>query len=84
MKVRLCFPSFQGCCIEDSLVLNLQDEPYQYLYTQDNKAYLLSLESFEEAELPLDTCEGGEDAAAMLEGNRLPRALSFSLLIHVL
>ncbi|KAI9021534.1 hypothetical protein CLU79DRAFT_804507 [Phycomyces nitens] len=52
----------------DSLeILNLQDETHQYLYTDGNNVHLLHPETFEEIEMTLDTCEGGEQAAALLE-----------------
>ncbi|KAI7864564.1 hypothetical protein BDF14DRAFT_1744757 [Spinellus fusiger] len=52
----------------DSLeILNLQDEVHQYLYTDGANVHLLHPATFEELEMPLDTCEGGEDAASLLE-----------------
>ncbi|KAI8052778.1 hypothetical protein BDF21DRAFT_371581 [Thamnidium elegans] len=53
----------------DSLeILNLTDEPYQYLYTEGEQVHLLNLESFEEIEMTVSQCEGSVN---MLEDSML-------------
>jgi translation elongation factor P/translation initiation factor 5A len=51
--------------------LNLSDEPYQYLYSEGDKIHLLNLESFEEIEMAVSKCDGGDRSVAMLEGTRI-------------
>ncbi|KAG1440874.1 hypothetical protein G6F56_011735 [Rhizopus delemar] len=61
----------------DSLeILNLSDESFQYLYTSDNNIHLLNLETFDEIEMPMSACEGGERSVAMLE-DAMPISVSF-------
>lgn len=50
------------------LVLNLNHEDYQFLYVEDGVAHMMSMESYEELELPVSACEGGDEALALLEG----------------
>ncbi|CAO3639176.1 unnamed protein product [Cunninghamella echinulata] len=57
-------------------ILNLQDESYQYLYSDGNQVHLLHPETFDEITLTADMCEGGEKSATMLEDN-MPIAISF-------
>ncbi|KAI8974399.1 hypothetical protein BDB01DRAFT_806453 [Pilobolus umbonatus] len=57
-------------------ILNLSDEPYQYLYSEGNKIHLLHLESFEELEMDKNQCEGGGKGVTMLEDS-MPVAVSF-------
>ena len=47
----------------------MQDELYQYLYSEDGNIHLLHPETFEEIVMPNSACEGGEQAVSMLEGN---------------
>ncbi|KAG2196689.1 hypothetical protein INT46_009612 [Mucor plumbeus] len=61
----------------DSLeILNLADEPYQYLYSEGDQIHLLNLETFEEIEMTTSKCEGGDKAVGMLEDS-MPIAVSF-------
>ncbi|KAI7901100.1 uncharacterized protein BX663DRAFT_475474 [Cokeromyces recurvatus] len=61
----------------DSLeILNLSEEAYQYLYSEGNKVHLLNLESFEEIEMDMSRCEGGERSVNMLEDS-MPVTVSF-------
>ncbi|KAI9476513.1 MAG: hypothetical protein EXX96DRAFT_596539 [Benjaminiella poitrasii] len=61
----------------DSLeILNLSEEPFQYLYSDGNKVHLLNLESFEEIEMDKSKCEGGERSVNMLEDS-MPISVSF-------
>ena len=48
--------------------MNLQDEAYQYLYSDEGVLHLMNMETFDEIELPASACEGGEESVAMLEG----------------
>ncbi|KAI8389383.1 hypothetical protein BD560DRAFT_452208 [Blakeslea trispora] len=57
-------------------ILNLSEEPYQYLYSEDDKIHLLNLESFEEIELASSKCEGGSRAVGMLEDS-MPLTVNF-------
>lgn len=50
------------------IVLNLTEEPYQYLYSEGDQIHLLNLETFEEIEMPASRCEGGDKAVSLLEG----------------
>lgn len=58
MAVLMGFPS----------VLTMQDETYQYLYSDGESIHLLNPETFEEIEMPFSACEGGVEATTMLEG----------------
>lgn len=49
-------------------VLNMQEETMQFLYSEGNTIHLLNPETFDQIEMPMNTCETGEDGAAMLEG----------------
>lgn len=49
--------------------MNLSDEAYQFLYTNGDMIHLLNLETFEEIEMPVSACEGGERAVGLLEGS---------------
>ncbi|CAO3673843.1 unnamed protein product [Rhizopus microsporus] len=61
----------------DSLeILNLSDEAYQFLYTNGDMIHLLNLETFEEIEMPVSACEGGERAVGLLE-DAMPITVSF-------
>ncbi|CAO3614943.1 unnamed protein product [Cunninghamella blakesleeana] len=61
----------------DSLeILNLQDESYQFLYSDGDQIHLLHPETFDEITLSADMCEGGEKSAIMLEDG-MPVAISF-------
>jgi len=51
-----------------SIVLNLADEAYQYLYSEGDQIHLLNLETFEEIEMTASRCEGGDRSVGMLEG----------------
>ncbi|KAI8365403.1 uncharacterized protein BYT42DRAFT_596119 [Radiomyces spectabilis] len=57
-------------------ILNLQDENYQYLYSDGNAVHLLQPESFETIEMSADACEGGDRALSFLEDG-MPIAVSF-------
>ncbi|KAI8079929.1 uncharacterized protein BX664DRAFT_388886 [Halteromyces radiatus] len=57
-------------------ILNLQDENYQFLYSDGPQLHCLHPETFEEIILTGDMCEGGERSLAMLEDG-MPIAISF-------
>ncbi|KAI8338637.1 hypothetical protein BC941DRAFT_460833 [Chlamydoabsidia padenii] len=57
-------------------ILNLQDESYQYLYSDGPQLHLLHPDTFDEIILTSDMCEGGERSVAMLEDG-MPIAISF-------
>ncbi|ORX54591.1 hypothetical protein DM01DRAFT_1335726 [Hesseltinella vesiculosa] len=58
-------------------VLNMQEDTYQYLYTDGEQVHVLHPETFDELVLTVNMCDGGERALAMLEDNML---VSVSLL----
>ncbi|KAJ2596706.1 hypothetical protein H4R99_004814 [Coemansia sp. RSA 1722] len=52
----------------DSLeVMLLVQKEYQFLYTADNKAHLMNMQTFEELAMDMDAFEGGKDKMAFLE-----------------
>ncbi|ORZ17761.1 hypothetical protein BCR42DRAFT_412461 [Absidia repens] len=57
-------------------ILNLQEETYQYLYSEGAQLHLLHPETFDEIILTKDMCEGGERAVSMLEDG-MPISISF-------
>ncbi|KAI9276240.1 hypothetical protein BY458DRAFT_453996 [Sporodiniella umbellata] len=57
-------------------ILNLHDESFQYLYTKDNQIHLLNMETYEEIEMSMEACEGGERSLQMLEDS-MPISVSF-------
>ncbi|RCI06774.1 hypothetical protein CU098_012844 [Rhizopus stolonifer] len=57
-------------------ILNLTEEPYQYLYSEGDKVHLLNLETFEEIEMASSKCEGGDRAVGMLEDS-MPLTVNF-------